>query len=206
MSTIWKIYAGKEKNLYLGVSGEGMKSNTDRFFVITGGPGGGKTSLIAALHQQGYGCTVEAGRAIIQEQAATGGKALPWDDRALFAELMLSWEIRSYHLAEESAGIVFFDRGVPDVLGYLRLVGLPVPGHMQKAAQLFGYYRSVFILPPWREIFSPDQERKQDFDEAIRTYAAMKAIYSELGYELIEIPPAPIEDRVQFVLHHALSS
>ncbi len=58
---------------------------------------------------------------------AIGGRALPWVDPALFAEMMLVWEMRSYHLAEQQAGLVFFDRGVPDVLGYLRLLNLPVP-------------------------------------------------------------------------------
>jgi predicted ATPase len=33
--------------------------------------------------------------------------------------MMLVLEMRSYHMAEEQAGLVFFDRGVPDVLGYL---------------------------------------------------------------------------------------
>lgn len=178
-----------------------MKSNAERLFILTGGPGSGKTSLIDELHQQGYARTVEAGRAIIQNQVFIGGKALPWGDRALFAELMLSWELRSYNLAEQISGIVLFDRGVPDVLGYLRLIGLPVPDHMHKAAQLFRYHRRVFIAPPWREIFSTDEGRKQDFDEAIRTYQAMKMVYGDLGYELIEIPCASVAERVDFVLH-----
>ena len=40
-----------------------------------------------------------------------------------FAELMLSWEMRSYRMAEETTGPVFFDRGVTDLIGYLNLVG-----------------------------------------------------------------------------------
>jgi predicted ATPase len=58
----------------------------------------------------------------------------------------------------------------------------------------------VFITPPWREIFQQDNERKQDFDEAIRTYDALVATYTAYGYALIEIPFAPIAERVRFVL------
>lgn len=36
----------------------------------------------------------EAGRAIIQDQVAIGGAALPWADRLAFSELMLGWELR----------------------------------------------------------------------------------------------------------------
>jgi len=119
-----------------------------------------------------------------------------------YAELMLSWEIRSYHVAIGEPGPVFFDRGVPDVIGYLRLVGLPVPTHMQKAAEIFRYHRRVFIAPPWPEIYERDSERKQSLGEAERTYEAMLVIYQSYGYELVEIPRLPVHERVQFVVDH----
>ncbi|HHY48383.1 MAG TPA: AAA family ATPase, partial [Alphaproteobacteria bacterium] len=50
----------------------------DNFVIITGGPGSGKTTLICALHRRGYGRTLEAGRFIIQQQVAIGGRALHW--------------------------------------------------------------------------------------------------------------------------------
>lgn len=172
----------------------------ERFYVLTGGPGSGKTAVIEALHQAGYTRTVEAGRGIIQDQVAIGGRALPWQDPALFSELMLSWEMRSYRLAEQSNGLVFFDRGVADVVGYLRVMGHPVPRHMEKAAESFRYNRTVFIAPPWAEIFAQDRERKQDFDDAVRTYEVMIATYTERGYELTELPRVSVEQRVRFVL------
>jgi predicted ATPase len=176
-----------------------VHENINRFIVISGGPGSGKTTLVEVLHQRGYARSIEAGRGIIQDQVAIGGPALPWKDPALFAELMLSWELRSYRLAENSTGIVFFDRGIPDVFGYLRLVGLSVPEHVHKALQTFQYHRRVFIAPPWQEIFEPDCERKQDFDEAVRTYQSMVAAYAEYGYELVEIPCVSVEERVRFI-------
>jgi len=177
-----------------------VPENADRFFVITGGPGSGKSALIDALQSAGYARSVEAGRGIIQDQVAIGGSALPWIDPALFSEMMLCWEMRSYRLAELEAGPIFFDRGVPDVLGYLRLMNLPAPDYVQKAAKLFRYNQRVFIAPPWQEIFRQDHERKQDFQEAVRTYDALVATYTELGYTLVEIPCIPVADRVRFLL------
>ncbi len=178
-----------------------MTANSDYFYVITGGPGSGKTALIEALRSRGYACSLEAGRGIIQDQVAIDGRALPWRDPLLFAELMLSWDMRSYRLAEQSVAPVFFDRGIPDVLAYLRLVNIPAPQHMQRAARTFSYNHAVFIAPPWREIFRQDQERKQDFDEAIRTYDALVETYTSHNYELVEVPRTSVEERLRFLLH-----
>jgi predicted ATPase len=176
-----------------------------RFHIITGGPGSGKSSIIEGLCRRGFSSAPEAGRAIIQDQVAIEGRALPWSDRLLFAELMLSWDIRSYHLAEEHDSPMFFDRGIPDVLGYLRLSSIPVPEHMKKAADLFLYSRTVFIAPPWKEIFRQDRERKQDFDEAVRTYEALASVYKGLGYDLVALPQRSIDGRVDFILDRVTS-
>jgi len=177
--------------------------NASRFFVITGGPGSGKSTLLAALSARGYAHTQEAGRAIIRAQAAIGGSALPWADRELFAELMLSWEMRSHELASRDTQPVFFDRGVPDVAGYLRLIGAAVPPHVHRAAQSIRYATRVFIAPPWPEIYVQDAERKQDFAEAVRTYEALAATYVEYGYELCILPKCSVGERVDFVLERA---
>ncbi len=174
--------------------------NSDRLFVVTGGPGSGKSTLIEALAGRGICTMPEAGRAIIQDQVAIGGEALPWSDRRAFAELMLAWEMRSYREALRLGGPVIFDRGVPDVLGYLRLCNLPVPSHVERAARMFRYHQRVFIAPPWPEIFSLDAERKQTFEEAQATYEVMVETYSSLGYSLTPLPRDSVQDRVSFLL------
>lgn len=55
-----------------------MQNDSDRFFVLTGGPGSGKTTLIEALRTAGFATLPEAGRGIIRDQMAIGGPALPW--------------------------------------------------------------------------------------------------------------------------------
>ncbi|WP_395450866.1 AAA family ATPase [Aminobacter sp. UC22_36] len=183
-----------------------MSRDSNRFFVLTGGPGSGKTTLIESLAAAGFATSVEAGRGIIRDQVAISGIALPWHDRALFAELMLSWEMRSHAFAAASPGPVFFDRGVPDVIGYLRLIGLKVPAHVEKAAEEFRYNRKVFVLPHWPEIFAQDNERKQDEDEARRTHASMVETYAACGYDLVELPKAPVEERLAYILDNALGT
>jgi predicted ATPase len=177
-----------------------LRDPIDRFHVLTGGPGSGKTTLIHALKARGYATAPEAGRTVIREQLAVGGKALPWTDRQLFAERMLTFDLRNYAEALEASGPVFFDRGVPDVVGYLELCNLPVPAAAMDAADTYRYARGVFILPPWPDIFRQDAERKQSFKEAERTYRAMITVYSRLGYDLVGVPQGPIDARADFVL------
>lgn len=144
----------------------------------------------------------EAGRAIIQNQVAIGGTALPWADRLAFAELMLGWELRSYHEAYAFMEPVFFDRGVPDVIGYLRVCGLDVPEHMCTAATRFRYNKRVFLAPPWREIFHEDAERKQSWEEAVATFESMVSTYESLNYEIVLLPLASVQERATFVAGH----
>lgn len=171
-----------------------------RRIIITGGPGSGKSTLLDVLNKKGFSTSIEAGRAIIQDQVLIGGNSLPWGDRQAFAELMLSWELRSWHAAKMCNGPFFFDRGIPDVAGYLSLCHLSVPEYLVKAIGLFRYTDTVFITPPWREIFKQDSERKQSFQEAELTYHTLAATYRHHGYRLIELPLSTAEERAEFVL------
>lgn len=172
----------------------------DRFFVLTGGPGAGKTTLIKALRDRGFATTEEAGRGVIRQETEAGGDALPWLDREGFAAGMFDWELSSYRQARRREGTVFFDRGLPDTLGYLRLEGLDVPAWMEEETWRLRYNARVFIAPPWKEIFGPDEERRQSWQVATRTYETMALTYAAFGYTLIELPRVAVPQRVRFVL------
>ena len=178
------------------------QSNTRNLFVITGGPGAGKTTLLHALQARGFAVAPEAGRSIIRAQREIGGRAGNDGDRGLYAELMLSWELRSYEEASMADEICFFDRGLPDIVGYLRLSKLPVPQHVLRAVDRFRYNSTVFILPHWPEIYVQDAERAQTAQEAERTCTMMQEVYGEVGYRPLMLPRASVDQRCDFVLAH----
>ena len=172
---------------------------SDQFFVVTGGPGAGKTSLITELARRGLHTIPESGRAIIREEMASGGDALPWADRMAYSERMLERDLRAHSAAQALSGPVIFDRGTPDILGYLTLCGLPVPPHIAAAAKAARYNAPVFLAPYWNEIFAQDAERKQTRAAAEATCAVMCETYTALGYDIMELPRTDIATRADFV-------
>lgn len=153
--------------------------------------------MIHALASRGYATRVEAGRAIIQ-QAAERGEQHPWIDPRDFALRMMRWDIRSFHEAEDQ-GPVFFDRGLPDIAGYLAYVGLPMIGDLDRAASTLRYNRTVFLAPPWRKIYRQDAERTQTFAQAEATCDAMAEAYVAYGYDLRPLPLTSIDERLDFI-------
>jgi predicted ATPase len=175
------------------------------YFVISGGPGSGKTSIIEKLAARGFTTVGETGRAILREQAESGGTVTHTGDPAAFGELMLARGIADYkRMAKgDPDEPVFFDRGIAELVGYWRLVGLPVPGHVSTAAAEYRTNTTVFLTPPWREIYRQDAERKQDWDEAVRTYERVRDAYAEAGYMTVDIPDDTVARRVSFILAEA---
>lgn len=174
----------------------------DHLHVVTGPPGSGKSTLIAALAAAGVRTSAEVGRRIIRDQVAVGGTALPWGDEQAFADLMIVGEVAAHAAAAGHAGAVVLDRGVPDVIAFLRVSGLPVPPAFDAAARAHRYNRRVFLAPFWAEIFETDPERPGPAELAERTEAIMRQTYADYGYTLVELPRSSVADRADFVQRH----
>lgn len=109
------------------------------------------------------------------------GDALPWGDRERYCRLMLERSIDLYQKHAQWASTTFFDQGIPDTLCCARLVGLSFEDEILEACRKYRNSRRVFLAPPWQEIYATDEERKQPYDEAVRTYALMVKAYETVG-------------------------
>ena len=170
------------------------------FFIITGGPGVGKTTLLEQLQQRGYRCVPEVARDIIREQIVQNGDAVPWGNIPAYTRLMLTRSVDSYRENQPEKESIFFDRGIPDTLAYAHLTRQTIFPELQQASLDYRYNTQVFILPPWAEIYHTDTERKQTYQEAVDTYNIMYSTYESLGYTLSIVPKATPEERADFVL------
>jgi len=172
----------------------------EMLFVITGGPGSGKTTLLLELARRGFTCSEEVARRIIQEQVRSNGAAVPWGDTARYTELMLVGSIESFRENRNASAVIFMDRGIPDVASYARLIGLPLFDELRTACETYRYNKTVFMAPPWKEIYTTDSERKQNYQEAIDTHRMLVAVYEEYGYQVIELPKVSPDERATFVI------
>lgn len=171
-----------------------------RAVVITGCSGGGKSTLLGELARRGHRVFAEPGRQIVREQDWISGDAQPWTAPAKFAELALSRGLHQRITAAEAGGLVFFDRSVVEPLAALERLGLPVPDHFRRAAEVCRYDRTVFVTPPWPALFHPDAERRHGFGDAVAEYGPLTATYARLGYRLVELPKVDVAARADFVL------
>lgn len=132
----------------------------NNLFVITGGPGSGKTTLLNALAADGCRVVPEVARAIIREEIATNGTALPWKNKQLYTDKMIATSLQDYNMVRQSrpAEICFFDRGVLDALCYAEMIGYSLADETMDKLKNCRYNAKVFILPPWKEIYEMDNE------------------------------------------------
>jgi predicted ATPase len=172
----------------------------NNFHIFTGGPGAGKTTTLEALRARGYLCVDEAARQILKEQAATGGNATHDGDRAKYRDLMLERGLRDYHALREATAPVFFDRGIPELSDYGNAPGADDPVVVTQAIAECRYNETVFAFPPWEAIYTHDAERKHTFEHAVAVYELVCAVYPKLGYRVVEVPRAPVEERMEFIL------
>lgn len=173
--------------------------NDQRFYVITGASGAGKSTLLRALGERGYSIVPEAALAIVQEQQHRGGTLDPWTDPQAFMQEVLARTMRAYDSARAMPPPVFFDRGLPECLAHMRLLGLHIDsGHADEVARR-RYAGSVFVAEPWPDIYVRDRWRRASFERAARSFAPTVAAYAEDGYHLHRLPRSSVEERLAFV-------
>lgn len=173
-------------------------------YIITGGPGVGKTTLVDYLHTKGFLIVPESARAIIRDQVGKNGDGVPWKNKYIYAQLMFKESLQAYNQIFNVTcdKTVFFDRGLADTLCYMKMENIPITDDQIKTVKDTIYNRKVFILPPWAEIYETDMERKQSWEESVNTYRNMKETYINLGYDVITVPIGSVESRYDFVLNH----
>jgi len=175
--------------------------------VITGAPGTGKTSIVSGLENKGYHCFHE----IIRDMTSKAKKEGPSDefisnplvfveDALQFNKDLLHGRTQHYHKAlKTNVPISFFDRGIPDVLAYMDFFGQSYDQEFITPCQVHRY-DSVFIVPPWKEIYVSDNERLETFEEAENIHHALMNTYAQFGYDPIEVPKDAIPKRIDFIL------
>lgn len=168
-----------------------------RRIIVTGGPGAGKSSLLAGLAKRGYTVMQDSPREIIRSRKARGLSPRP--EPLEFANEILLRDVEQYHSA--GPGTVFYERAIPDALVALHQLRIVTESEARHHLATHRYNQTVFFLPPWQAIYITDDERDQTFAHSLRVYEAVRDWYTRMDYHLVEVCPAPVEDRCRFVLN-----
>ncbi len=174
-----------------------MRSNSDRYIVISGCSGGGKSTLLAELARRGYTTIEEPGRRIVRQETSARGSALPWVDMAAFARRAVATSLEDRDHAP-AKGWVFFDRGLIDAASALHAVC--ADGLLHDLKSDHRYNRRVFLTPPWPEIYVSDGERQHEFAAAVSEYDRLLRDYRALNYETTVLPKVTVIERADLVL------
>jgi predicted ATPase len=167
-------------------------------FVITGGPGAGKTSTLEAIAVRGFQCVPESARAIIKKRKVFGLSPRPSPDQ--FGAEMLKEDIACYRGTPVQNDPMFFDRGVCDSLAFLYLHGAISLAEVEAQVKEFRYNDLVFLMPPWPAIYREDAERDQSFTEAVAVCESLRHWYTHWHYNVVEVPRGSVDERADFIL------
>ncbi|PRX55209.1 putative ATPase [Flagellimonas meridianipacifica] len=175
--------------------------------VITGAPGTGKTSIITGLEQLGFHCFHEIIRDMTSKAKKEGNtdsfisNPLVFVDDALqFNKDLLYGRAKHYEDSLSlSEPIIFFDRGIPDVLAYMDFFNQPYDKEFTNTCE-HNPYDQIFLLPPWQEIYVSDNERLESYAEAQKIDDALYNTYTGFGYNPILVPKKPVSERIDFIL------
>jgi len=170
--------------------------------VITGGPGTGKSTVIEELLNRQFTCMQEISRQVTLNAREKGIDQLFLTKPLLFSELLLEGRINQYQEAQnKNCELVFFDRGIPDVHAYMNYISIDYPSTYITKSNLYRY-EYIFLMPPWEEIYISDNERYENFEQALAIHNHLERTYKELNYSVIEVPTGTVEKRTNFILSH----
>ncbi len=168
-------------------------------YVISGGPGFGKTTIINLLAGKGFTVCSETARELLssnQNQESSDTIKLPID-----FERKVALERMSFLQSVSQDIMAFSDRGIPDQIAYSWVKGKEPSPFIEEIACTNRYASFVFVTPPWKEIFIQDEIRKENFDEAVKIHWQIVKAYLKYDYKIIELPLVNPEMRVKFILN-----
>lgn len=168
-------------------------------FIVSGGPGSGKSSLLDAIAQQGFMAFPEVPRLLIEEQSQLDDGILPWQQLGPFAELCFVKMLQQRQLAQAHEVMSFVDRAIGDICAYLSLGELAIPETIQVQARQ-GYQPIVLFCKPTVQTYVQDEVRPYPFEQALVIHDELLRQYQTLGFHVVDIPFMAIEERVEFVL------
>lgn len=166
-----------------------------RKYVVTGGPGCGKTTLIDEMKKKGYYTIPEVARQIIDEQLKNGGNLLPWTNRDGFQRKVaeVQRDLESKIPIKKTA---ILDRGMLDGLAYYLNDNIKPPEGLYDPSNT--NYEVIFI-PDELPNYVNDEARMEDLETARKLHKLLRDVYEKAGYVVKNVPVMSPEERANYI-------
>jgi len=167
------------------------------WYVITGAPCSGKTTLVNLLQDRGYKTTIEHARHYLDTKNAEG-KTIE-EIRSNQKQFQLG--ILEMQIQQEAElipnDLVFLDRAIPDALAYYRFLNLDLDKRLLDALSRTSY-KKIFILDYLPLV--QDYARKEDEAAQKKIHQILTEVYESMTFPVIHVPVLTPNERVGFIL------
>ncbi len=166
------------------------------FFIFSGGPGCGKSSVILHLEKEhGFAVVHEAAESIIRIEKAKGNPR-PWESPGFQRRICELQGVRMARVDSLSKSEpVLLDRYFVDSIAYSREMGRT--GEMPDAGMDNSIPVFFFDLLPSHE---SNDIRREDAAQAARMHSVIASEYENMGFKIIRVPQGTLEERSAFVI------
>lgn len=174
--------------------------------MLTGPPGGGKSTALMCLASKGYAVLPEVHRwmrvfQVIESGTADAAPSMPVFPSAS-AESQLAFELFRGDTDQGGKGrLIFMDRSIIDFLAYCLLYSScfapAVQAHARRQAPRFC---AAFYIDNCRDGNCSDWLRREGRREKLTIGAAICRAYADCGVPLVRLPPLPPERTAATIL------
>lgn len=182
-----------------------VQSTTDgqpHWYIITGGPGTGKSSVINELAKRGHGTVEESATTVIAQELARGEKT-PWSESWFEGKVAELMHQRQEAVRNDTRSYVFFDRGPVDpisyVLWYKKPLQQPVINKLN-GLLVGGKFKPVVFLLEDLGFCENTEIRSENLKQLSELQERLHTDYTSLGFEAIIVPRGSIQQRADFIL------
>lgn len=171
-------------------------------YILTGAPGAGKTAVLRLLETSGYQVVEEAATDVIALASALG-RDEPWQDHDFIDKVITLQRRRQDSVRAAEGAAVFFDRSPVCTLALSRYLGFGTSCMLASEVDRVladGTYAGTAFFIRNQGFVQPTAARRISFEDSLVFERLHEQAYSDLGFQLVDVPAGPLPDRVALIL------